>query len=48
MAKEENAIKRHLNTRKEQCDSIKQQYGIKQTLLNQLGKNFVFQNGEKR
>ena len=41
MAKEENAIKRHLNARKEQCDSIKQQYGIKQTLLNQLQHSYA-------
>ena len=41
MAKEENVIKRHLNTRKEQCDSIKQQYGIKQTLLNQLQHSYA-------
>ena len=41
MAKEETAIKRHLNARKDQCDSIKQQYGIKQTLLNQLQHSYA-------
>ena len=41
MAKEETAIKRHLNARKDQCDSIKQQYGIKQALLNQLQQSYV-------
>ena len=41
MAKEETAIKRHLNARKDQCDSIKQQYGIKQALLNQLQHSYA-------
>ena len=41
MVKEETAIKRHLNARKDQCDSIKQQYGIKQALLNQLQHSYA-------
>ena len=41
MVKEETAIRRHLNARKDQCDSIKQQYGIKQALLNQLQHSYA-------
>ena len=41
MAKEENAIKRHLVARSEHCNSIKEQFGIKQTLLTQLQRNYV-------
>ena len=41
MVKEETAIKRHLNARKDQCDSVKQQYGIKQALLNQLQHSYA-------
>ena len=40
MVKEETAIKRHLSTRRDHCNSIKQQYGIKQTLLNQLQQSY--------
>ena len=41
MAKEENAIKRHLVSRSEHCNSIKEEFGIKQTLLTQLQRNYV-------